>query len=154
MTITLIAALGENRVIGDRGGIPWTLPGEQAHFKATTMGHTMIMGRATFDSIGRPLPGRRTIVLTRNPHWHHPGVERAAGLAEALRLAGGEEEVFVVGGGQVYAEALPLATRMVLTHVPASPPGDAHFPEWDPAQWREIERRPGEGYDIVVWERR
>lgn len=145
--ITLIAALGENRVIGHNGGIPWRLPGEQAHFRATTMGHTLVMGRATFDSIGRALPGRRTIVVTRNPDWRQPGVETAASLPEALDDQG---EVFIAGGGQIYAASLPLASRMILTLVHDSPVGDTFFPRWDLREWVEVERRPGEGYDVAV----
>lgn len=152
MTITLIAAVARNGVIGADGGIPWRLPGELAHFKATTMGHTLIMGRATFDSIGRALPGRRTIVISRNPHWSAPGAERAAGLAEALARAG-SAEVFIAGGAQVYAAALPVADRMILTHVDAEPPGDTFFPAWDPAGWVPTDASSGPGYEIVTYAR-
>lgn len=152
-TLTLIAALAENRVIGDHGAIPWSLPGELAHFKATTMGHTMLMGRATFEGIGRVLPGRRTIVLTRDPGWQHSDVEAAASLPEALALAGPVAEVFVAGGGQVYAAALPLADRMILTHVPLRPAGDAFFPEVNWEQWRVRERWAHPAYTIVDYAR-
>ncbi|MFN8097085.1 MAG: dihydrofolate reductase [Dermatophilaceae bacterium] len=151
--VTLIAALARNHVIGDRGEIPWRLPGEQARFKATTMGHVLIMGRVTFDSIGRALPGRRTIVVTRDPGWGAPGVETAPGLAEALALAGPVEEVFVAGGGQIYAEAIAMADRMILTLVPGEPEGDAFFPDWDQDVWHESDRAYGSGYDVVTYGR-
>ena len=152
--LTLIAALGRNRVIGVDGTMPWHLPDDLAHFKATTMGHPLVMGRATFEAVGRPLPGRRTIVLTRSRTWRHPDVEVAHSFADALALAGPADEVFVAGGGQVYAEALPWAHRMVLTEVDASPDGDTVFPAWDEAQWQEVERASHPGFDIVVYERR
>ena len=151
---TIIAAVADNRVIGNGPDIPWTLPGEQARFKAATMGHTLIMGRATFDSIGRPLPGRRTIVISRNPHWHHPGVETATSLEAALALAGPADEVFVAGGAQIYALALPFAQRMILTEVPLSPDGDAIFPEFDAADWAESHRETHPAYEIVTYVRR
>ncbi len=151
--ITLIAALGRNRVIGADGAIPWHLPGEQARFKETTMGHTLLMGRKTFDSIGRALPGRRTIVITRSPDWHHEAVETAHSFAEGLSLAGPGDELFVVGGGQIYAEAMPYAVRMVLTEVDRSPEGDTLFPEWVLDDWREEGREEHDGWDIVTYVR-
>lgn len=151
--ITLIAALARNRVIGARGGLPWHLPEDLAHFKAVTLGHPMVMGRATFDSIGRALPGRRTIVVTRDRAWRHPGVEVAHSIEEAIDLAGPVSEVFVVGGGQIYRQAMPWAHAMVLTLVDAEPEGDTTFPQWDPAHWSESERTTGEGYAFVTYER-
>ena len=151
--ITLLAALGRNRVIGREGDMPWHLPEDLRHFKHTTMGHAMVMGRKTFDAIGRVLPGRRTIVITRQPDWAHPGVETAHSLPEALSLAGPGDEVFIVGGGEVYAEAMPFAQRMVLTEVDDAPEGDTWFPPWSGAQWREVSREPHEGFDIAVYER-
>lgn len=148
--ISLIAAVARNGVIGRDGGMPWHLPDELAHFKATTMGHTLVMGRRTFESIGRPLPGRRTVVVTRDPEWHSPGVETAHSFPEALSLAGPGDEVFVAGGAQVYAEALPYAQRLVLTEVDAEPEGDTWFPEVDPAAWREVEREAFDGWTRVV----
>lgn len=151
--VTLIAALGRNRVIGAHGDMPWHLPEDLAHFKATTMGHPMIMGRRTFEAIGRPLPGRRSIVVTRARQWRRPGVETAHSLDEALALAGPVDEVFVVGGGEIYAQALPLATRMVLTEVDAEPEGDTWFPEWEPEQWREVARDDRDGFAFVTYDR-
>lgn len=151
--ITLLAAVARNRVIGRNGTMPWHLPEDLAHFKRTTMGHPLVMGRKTFDSIGRPLPGRRTLVVTRQPRWSHAGVETAHSLPEALALAGPADEVFVVGGGQLYAEAMPFAQRMVLTEVPDAPDGDAFFPEWAPEDWHERGRQHRSGFDIVTYER-
>ena len=151
--VTLLAAIGRNLVIGRDGDMPWHLPEDLRHFKATTMGHPMVMGRKTFDSIGRALPGRRTIVVTRQPDWHHPDVETAHSLADALALAGPTDEVFVVGGGQLYAEAMPVAQRMILSEVPDSPEGDTFFPEWVAQDWREVGRAHHEGFDIATYER-
>ena len=152
--LTLIAAVAEGGVIGRDGAIPWRVPGELARFKETTMGHPLVMGRKTFESIGRPLPGRRCIVITRSLAWRHPGVETAHSFAEALALAGPADEVCVAGGGQVYAEALPFAHRMILSEIPQDHEGDAHFPAWSPSQWREVSRTPYPGYAVVTYERR
>lgn len=151
--ITLIAALGRNRVIGRDGGMPWHLSEDLKHFKATTLGHPIIMGRKTFESIGRALPARRSIVITRDRHWRHAGVEVAQSFADALALAGPADEVFVAGGGQVYAEAMPFAQRMLLTEVEESPDGDTWFPEWVTEDWREVSRDQRDGFDWVTYER-
>jgi dihydrofolate reductase len=153
--LTLVAAYADNRVIGDHGRIPWHLPEDFAHFKTTTMGGVLVMGRATYDSIGRPLPGRTTIVLTRDPAWSADGVLVAHSLDDGLALAGDQPgETFVVGGTQVYEQALPLATHQVLTEVHLAPDGDAHYPEFDPDEWIETRREPREGFTWVWWERR
>ncbi len=148
--VVMVAAVADNGVIGAAGGIPWHLPEDFAHFKATTLGHTMIMGRATYDSIGRPLPGRVTIVLTRDPSWSVEGVLVAASLADGLALADTlPGEVMVVGGARVYAEALPLADEQVLTEVHLAPAGDTSYPAFDPADWVEHRREALDGYDRV-----
>ena len=148
--VVLVAAVAANGVIGDRGTIPWRIPGEQARFKALTIGHTLVVGRATYDSIGRPLPGRTTVVLTRDPAWHDDGVLVAASLAEALEVADRlPGDVMVAGGQQVYAEALPVADAQVLTRVHLTPDGDTHYPDFDPAQWEETGREQHGTYDIV-----
>ena len=152
-SVTLIAAVGRNGVIGTDNGMPWHLPADFAFFKRTTMGHPMIMGRKTFDSIKRVLPGRRTIVITHRPDWAHADVETAHSLAEALALAGPADEVFVCGGGQVYAEAMPWAQRLLITEVDQEPSGDVLFPEIDPAQWRETAREPQDGFSWVIYAR-
>ncbi len=139
--VTLVAAVADNGVIGADGDIPWRIAEDFAHFKALTLGHVLVMGRATYESIGRPLPGRTTIVLTRDPSWSAEDVLVAGDLATALRLAEGiDEEVFVVGGASVYAEALAVADAQVLTEVHVSPPGDTRYPDFDAHAWVE-ERR-------------
>jgi dihydrofolate reductase len=152
--ITLIAAYADNRVIGDHGRIPWRISEDFAHFKATTMGGTLVMGRTTYDSIGRPLPGRTTIVVTRNPEWSADGVLVAHSLDEALTMAGEQPgETYVVGGTQIYEQALPLATHQVITEVHQSPDGDAHYPTFDHVEWVETRRETRDGFEWVWWER-
>jgi len=143
VTVTLVAAVADNGVIGADGDIPWRIPADFAHFKALTLGHVLVMGRATYESIGRPLPGRTTIVLTRDPSWTAEGVLVAADLASALELAAGiDEQVFVVGGASVYAEALGVADSQVLTEVHLEPAGDTRYPEFDASAWVEERREP------------
>ena len=152
--VVLVAAVAENGVIGNGPDIPWRIPGEQAEFKALTLGHTLVMGRTTYESIGRPLPGRTTIVLTRDRAWHAGGVLVAHDLDQALRLA--EElpgQVMVVGGAEVYAAALPRADEQVLTEVHRRPAGDVRYPHFDRDEWVETRRETGEAYDRV-WLRR
>ena len=158
MTVTLVVAMGANGVIGLDGGLPWRLPEDLAHFKQLTMGHPMVMGRTTFESIGRPLPGRTTIVLTRDSYWSADGVEVAPSLEAALTRAKElDDEVFVVGGAQVYAQALAagLVDLMCVTRVAASPEGDTRFPSIDWLEWREVGHIPHGGepsFDIVMYE--
>ncbi len=151
MTVTLIAAVARNGVIGADGGIPWRVPGEQAFFRAATMGHTLLMGRATYDSIGRPLPGRTTIVLTRDPDWSADGVLATTSLEEALALADGD--VYVAGGAAIYALSMPFADALLLSEIDLEPEGDTFFPEIDRGVWAEVAREPHEGFDVVRWER-
>jgi dihydrofolate reductase len=151
--VTMIAAVGRNGVIGDGSSMPWHISEDLKFFKRTTMGHPMIMGRRTFDSVG-VLPGRRSIVLTRQEDWRHPDVETAHSLAEALSLAGPADEVFVVGGGEVYREAMPYAARLVITEVDQSPEGSVTFPDVDPTEWQETEREPHDGFAWVTYVRR
>jgi dihydrofolate reductase len=133
--------MARNRTIGLNNQMPWHLPEDLAHFKHTTMGAPVIMGRKTFDSIlaslGRPLPGRRNIVISRNLQWQHAGAETAHSLALALGLVQQEAEVFVIGGGQLYAEALPLAQRLVVTEIDAEFAGDTFFPQIDADEWQK-----------------
>jgi dihydrofolate reductase len=153
--LTLVAAYADNRVIGDRGTIPWRIPEDFAHFKATTLGGTLVMGRTTYDSIGLPLPGRTTVVVTRNPDWSADGVHVAHSLREALTLAAERPgETYVVGGTQIYEQALPHATHQVLTEVHRTPDGDAHYPAFDDSEWVERRREPRDGFDWVWWERK
>ncbi len=151
--VSLLVAVGRNGVIGSGNAMPWHLPEDFAFFKRTTMGHPMVMGRRTFDSIGRVLPGRRTIVISRQPDWAHPDVETAHSLVEALSLAGPADEVFVVGGGQVYEEAMPYAHRLLVTEVDLEPEGDVRFPPIDPDLWRESARVPRDGFTWVTYDR-
>jgi dihydrofolate reductase len=143
--IVLVAALARNRVIGVDGGMPWHLPADLKHFKRVTMGHPIVMGRRTFESIGRALPGRRNIVLSTSMNAVPDGVEVHASFDEALAVID-DETVMVVGGGALYEETLARADRMELTLVDAEPEGDTHFPAWDPHQWRlaAMERRPAD----------
>jgi dihydrofolate reductase len=154
--INLIAAVAENRVIGAGNRLPWRLSADLKRFKALTMGHTLIMGRKTFDSIGRPLPGRTTIVVTRDRGWTREGVVAAHSLDEALSRASGE--IFVAGGGEIYAQAMARADRLYLTQVKARFDGDAFFPPIDPAIWHAVERDPGEEgglpFEFVTYQRR
>jgi dihydrofolate reductase len=148
--LVLIAAVARNGVIGHRGGIPWHLPEDFAHFKATTLGHTLVMGRATYDSIGRPLPGRTTIVLTRDASWHADGVLVAHDLDVALALASGlPGDVFVAGGAHVYEQAMQRADEQILTEVHQAPEGDTFYPAFDRAEWVEKRREAGDGFDHV-----
>ena len=150
----LIAAVAENGVIGDAGTIPWHLPDDFAHFKATTLGHTLVMGRATYDSIGRPLPGRTTVVLTRDPAWSADGVLTAASFDGALALAAAlPGDVYVAGGAAVYALALPHAHEQILTEVALAPAGDTFYPPFDRVEWVEAERAAYDGFDVVRWVR-
>ncbi len=128
MIISLIAAMAENRVIGRGNTIPWDLPEDRKRFREITMGHPVIMGRKTFESIGRPLPGRKTVVLTRSRDYRTEGCAVAHSLQQALAECAGADEVFVCGGGEVYREAMPLASRIYLTIVHRVVEGDAHFP--------------------------
>lgn len=152
--VVMVAAVADNGVIGNRGEIPWHLPEDLRHFRRTTLGHTVVMGRTTYDGIGRPLPGRVNVVVTRQPGWTADGVLVAHSLASALELAAGlDGDVMVMGGGQVYAEALPLADAQVLTEVHASPEGDTFYPAFDRDAWKEVRREPHDGYDFVWLER-
>jgi len=153
--IVLVAAVAENGVIGNGPDIPWRIPGEQAEFKRLTLGHTLVMGRTTYESIGRPLPGRTTIVLTRDPAWQADGVLVAHDLDDALAQAENlPGDVMVAGGAQVYAAAMPCADEQVITEVHQDPEGDVLYPTFDPSEWTEARREPGDAYDRVWWQRR
>mgnify|MGYP000569037177 CR=1 FL=1 len=165
MHIALIVAAAANGVIGRDNQMPWSLPADLQYFKKVTMGKPIVMGRKTFESIGRPLPGRANIVITRQADWHAEGVEVASSVEAALQLAElraaeGVEELMVIGGAEIYRTALPLAERLYLTEIKASIEGDAYFPEIDPANWRELSRETrvsdaANDYDcaFVVFER-
>ena len=138
--ITLIAAMGKNRAIGLNGRMPWHLPAELQHFKQATMGKTIVMGRKTWQSIGRPLPGRQNIVISRNTGFAATGAEVGTSLPAAVELAQADE-IMVIGGGQLYEVALPLAQRLILTMIDIEPEADTWFPEWDSMQWQQTAER-------------
>lgn len=150
--LTLVAAVADNGVIGADGGMPWHLPEDLRHFKDVTAGGTMLMGRATWEAIGRPLPGRTSIVLTRDRGWSAPGAIAVHSVAEALTAAP-DQELFVIGGGQLYRETIDLADRLELTEIHADPEGDTTFPPIDPGRWVEQSREPRDGFDFVTYVR-
>ncbi len=166
ITVAMIVAMANNRVIGRNNQLPWHLPNDLKYFKATTMGKPIIMGRKTYESIGKPLPGRANIVVSRNQNFSAEGVQvvysvtEALELAESIAIADGAEEVMLIGGAQLYLEALPRIHRLYLTQVHADVEGDALFPELDWSQWRERGREDfsAEGanpyaYSFVVFQR-
>ncbi|MCL4209562.1 MAG: dihydrofolate reductase [Phycisphaeraceae bacterium] len=139
MLLSLIAAISKNGVIGRDGGLPWRLPDDLRRFKHLTMGHHVVMGRRTFDEIKRPLPGRTNIVITRDRSWAHEGVQVAHSLDEAIAgISPDETEAFIIGGGEIYALALPRADRLYLTRVEATIEGDTYFPAFDASTWRLV----------------
>ncbi|MBS0316283.1 MAG: dihydrofolate reductase [Proteobacteria bacterium] len=160
MRLNLILARAANGVIGAQGTMPWHLPEDLAHFKRVTQGHPVIMGRRTWDSLPlkfRPLPGRENIVVTRQKDWHQIGAKPFTDLHSALRFCEQYDEVWVIGGAQLYAQALPLATRAVVTEIAQDFEGDAHAPRFGP-EWKEVAREPhvaasGLAYSFVTLER-
>lgn len=158
--VSLIAALAQNRVIGIENRLPWKLPEDLAHFKALTLGHPILMGRKTFESLGRPLPGRRNIVITRNVDYQPVGCETVMSIPEAIDLCQQTEEIFFIGGAALYKQVLPLADRLYLTEVQTEAAGDAWFPEFDRSLFSETSRESHLGekgdalhFDFVVYER-
>lgn len=159
--ITLIAAVARNGVIGRDGAIPWRIPGDLPRFRRITMGHPVIMGRRTWESLGKPLPGRRNLVISGTPGFVPAGAEVFASLDAALAACADAPEVFVIGGTEAYREALDLADRLLLTEIDADVEGDAYFPRFDRSAWRETAREAhaaGDGspypYAYVTYERR
>jgi len=156
--VFLVAAVAANGIIGAGGKLPWHLPQDLKHFKALTLGHPVIMGRKTWESLGRPLPGRENIVVTRSAGYDAPGASIAASLDAALALCAGEPVAFVIGGSELYAAALPLADGLVLTEIHRDYEGDTRFPQFDRKGWRETQRKPQAGadglrFDFVLYER-
>jgi dihydrofolate reductase len=138
-TISFVLAMTRNRVIGRDNGLPWRLPADLKHFKSVTMGKPVLMGRKTFDSIGKVLPGRINLVVTRDPAWTAPGVVVAHSIDEALARVPEVEEVAGIGGAEVFKQLLPRANRIYLTRIHADIPGDTCFPELNPTEWREVQ---------------
>lgn len=157
--LTLIVAVDANNGIGIDNQLPWHLPEDLAHFKRTTSGHPIIMGRRTFDSIGRPLPNRRNIVITRNTDWKHEGVEAVTSI-EAAKALVPDAPAFIIGGGQIFADTLSVADRLIVTHIDKEFDCDAFFPAIDAATWQEVAREShhsetaGFDYDYVTYERK
>jgi dihydrofolate reductase len=161
MRRSLVVAMARNRVIGRDNALPWRLPAELAHFKRVTLGHPVVMGRKTYESIGKPLPGRLNIVVTRNRDFRAPGCEVVGSLQEAYKAAGDADEVSIIGGTSLFEAALPTADRIHLTEVDAEVEGDTWFPDFDRSQWqeREIDRYPADDrnpypFRILLLERR
>jgi dihydrofolate reductase len=155
--IYLVAAVAANGVIGRNGRLPWHLPEDLKHFKRLTLGHPVIMGRRTWESLDRPLPGRDNIVVTRRAGYEAPGAAVASSLKGALALCAGEPIVFVTGGQELFAESLPLASGLVLTEIQREYEGDAWFPQFDRSRWRETQRErhaapDGTKFDFVLYE--
>jgi len=139
--LAIVVAMAQNRTIGIDNRLPWRCPEDLQHFKALTMGHHLIMGRKTFDSIGKPLPGRTTVVVTRNPDWQAAGCQIAHSLEEAIGSCPADRMAFVVGGAELYAQALPAVSTLYVTEIQQDMTGDAYFPAFDPADWQEVESR-------------
>ena len=137
--VSLIVAMAQNGVIGRDNSLPWRLPKDLKRFKASTLGKPILMGRKTYESIGRPLPGRANLVLTRDRRWCADGVTVVHSVEEALQHIGGSDELVAIGGAEVYRLVLPFARRIYLTHVHADVPGDTFFPDFDPTQWSDVE---------------
>ena len=164
MIVSMVVAMGENRVIGRDGGLPWHIPGDLKLFKQTTMGKPIIMGRKTWESLGGPLPGRPHVVISRDTNYKAAGahvvhnLDKALSVAQGLAVALKEEEIMIIGGAEIYRLAMTKADRLYLTEVALSPDGDAFFPEFDIAQWREISRTAfpsadgASSYSLVVRE--
>lgn len=145
--------MARNRVIGANNRIPWHVPGEQKLFKQITMGHHIVMGRKTYESIGRLLPGRTTVIVTRQRDYVVPGAIVAHSVHDAVNAAARDAEVFVIGGAELFAEALPIADRIHLSIVDVEPAGDVFMPQIDPAQWREVSAQEHPGFRYSVLER-
>lgn len=159
--ISLIAAVSRNGVIGIRNSLPWHLPADLRYFKQLTLGHAIVMGRKTFDSIGRPLPGRTNIVISREACQAPPGTEAVNSIGAAIAMCDGKNEVFFIGGGEIFQQTMGLAQRLYLTEINADiPDGDAWFPEYDKTTWTEIRRESHYdeaslcAFDFVVYERK
>jgi len=156
--IYLVAAVASNGIIGANGRLPWHFPEELKHFKEVTLGHPVIMGRRTWESLKGPLPGRRNIVVTRTPGYRAPGIETAVSLDAALALCATAEKAMVIGGSRLFEESLPIACGLELTEIRRDYAGDTRFPEYDRSQWREIKREArtandGTRFDYVLYER-
>jgi dihydrofolate reductase len=148
--VVMVAAVADNGVIGKDGDIPWHISDDLKHFRAVTRGHTVVMGRTTYDGIGHPLPYRTNVVVTRDPDWVRDGVFVAHGVEDAIAQAQKfEGDIVIMGGAQIYEAAMPLAAHQILTEVHLSPDGDTHYPDWTRDEWTEEKRESHDGYDFV-----
>lgn len=160
MRISILAAKSSNNVIGVRNQLPWHIPAELKHFKTLTMGHHIIMGRKTFESIGRALPGRDSIVVSRNIDYQAPGCMVANSIDAAINTISNDDEIFIIGGAELIHQTVPRAARMYLTEIHKDYAGDVYFPELDWSVWQEIERKPqddktlGLKYDFVIYDKK
>ncbi len=161
MKLSIIVAMDENQLIGNNNALPWHLPADLQYFKQTTSGKTVLMGRKTYDSIGRPLPNRRNIVISRNPDFQAPGIETASNIDAALALAKNDAEIMIIGGASFYQQTLQNAHRIYITEVKGSFKGDAHFPKFNRADFIETSReshaadeKNNSAYDFVVLDRK
>ncbi len=157
MIIALIAAMDRNRIIGHAGALPWHLPADLQWFKHLTMGHCLLMGRRTFEAIGQPLPGRRTIVLSRNPDYPAPGCIVVTDIATAMAAAEPAEQLFICGGGEIYRQTLDQAERIYLTELDIEVTGDTFFPEFDENEFEIISQEQGSGpfkYRFSIFQRK
>lgn len=158
--IILIAAVAKNRAIGLDNQLLWRLPEDLKRFKALTLGHPILMGRKTFESLGRPLPGRRNLVVSRNPQWQADGAEGFTSLEAAITACAGVDKIYVIGGAEIYTQALSLADTLALTEVEDAPVGDVFFPNFDRADWQEtarqncIDANSGLHYDFADYRRK
>lgn len=151
--VSLIAAMAENGTIGRDNSLPWRLPDDLKRFKALTLGKLLLMGRRTYESIGRPLPGRTSLVLTRDRHWRAEGVVVVRSLGQALSFARDADELVAIGGAEIYRLLIPFARRLYLTMVHTEIPGDTFFPDFDPTQWADVEcqSHPADGHHAYAF---
>ncbi|MBV1708935.1 MAG: dihydrofolate reductase [Erysipelothrix sp.] len=153
--ITIIVAIGNNYVIGKNGWMPWNLPEDLRHFKEKTLNHTVVMGRKTFEAIGRPLPKRRNIVVTRDPRWHFEGVEIISDLEVFLQEhRDSDEEIFIAGGAQIYRMALPYAEKLIISHIDTEIDGDTFFPAWDRTKFEITETIAYADFSVKTYQKK
>jgi len=152
MSINIIAAIGPNNIIGNKGKLPWHIPDDLKRFKKLTLDHPVIMGRKTYESIGRPLPNRENIVITSQKNYSAPGCSTFSSLKEALNKYA-ESDIFIIGGAKIYKQAMPFADHLYITEIKIPAEGDVYFPEYDKNEWREMEREKHEQFNFVTYKK-
>jgi dihydrofolate reductase len=152
LTLSIIVAFDQNRLIGNNNQLPWHLPADLKHFRAITMGHHMIMGRKTFESIGKPLPGRTSVIVTRQRDYHHEGCIVVGSMDEAIRECTGQEEVFIIGGAQIFECTMPMAQKLHITQIHHAFEGDTWFPEISPKEWTLVSETHHPADEKNQWE--